>query len=103
LKQPHVPAAGCESHATPELPKESRTRDLLDGRNEEVALDFYAQADDGSVWYFGEDVYNYRDGVVVSTDGTWLAGKEGPAAMGHARRRLRVKPWSARSPRSFPA
>src|SRR3989304_670506 len=25
----------------------------LDGRIHEVALDFYAQADDGSVWYFG--------------------------------------------------
>jgi len=53
----------------------------LDGRIEEVALDFYAQADDGSVWYFGEDVYNYAGGVVRDTSGTWLAGKEGPAAM----------------------
>jgi hypothetical protein len=53
----------------------------LDGRIQEVALDLYAQADDGSVWYFGEDVFNYRDGVVADTSGTWLAGKEGPAAM----------------------
>jgi len=53
----------------------------LDGRIAEVALDFYAQADDGSVWYFGEDVYNYEAGVVRDTSGTWLAGKEGPAAM----------------------
>ena len=53
----------------------------LDGRIEEVALDFYAQGDDGSVWYFGEDVYNYEDGVIADTSGTWLAGKEGPAAM----------------------
>jgi hypothetical protein len=53
----------------------------LDGRIQEVALDFYAQADDGSVWYFGEDVYNYVNGVVADTSGTWLAGKEGPAAM----------------------
>ena len=52
-----------------------------DGRLEEVALDFYAQADDGSVWYLGEDVYNYRDGAIADTSGTWLAGKEGPAAM----------------------
>jgi hypothetical protein len=51
------------------------------GRIQEVALDFYAQADDGSVWYFGEDVFNYRRGVVNDTGGTWLAGKEGPAAM----------------------
>ncbi len=53
----------------------------LDGRIHEVALDFYAQADDGSVWYFGEDVFNYEDGVVADLDGTWLAGKDGPAAM----------------------
>jgi hypothetical protein len=55
---------------------------FLDGRIEEVALDFYAQADDGSVWYFGEDVFNYNeDGVIADTDGTWLSGKEGPPAM----------------------
>jgi hypothetical protein len=53
----------------------------LNRRIEEVALDFYAQADDGSVWYFGEDVFNYSDGVVEDLEGTWLAGKEGPAAM----------------------
>src|SRR3990170_3400000 len=38
---------------------------FLDGRVHEVALDWYAQADDGSVWYFGEDVFNYEDGVVA--------------------------------------
>jgi hypothetical protein len=37
------------------------------GRILEVALDWYAQADDGSVWYFGEDVFNYEDGVVADT------------------------------------
>ena len=53
----------------------------LDRRIEEVALDWYAQADDGSVWYFGEKVSNYKDGEVEDTDGTWLAGKDGPPAM----------------------
>ena len=53
----------------------------LDGRLHEVALDWYAQADDGSVWYFGEDVFNYENGVVADTEGTWLAGKDGPPAM----------------------
>jgi hypothetical protein len=53
----------------------------LDGRLEEVARDRYAQADDGSVWYFGEDVMDYRNGAVAITEGTWLAGKEGPVAM----------------------
>jgi hypothetical protein len=45
----------------------------LDGDIIEVAYDWYAQADDGTVWYFGEDVFNYEDGVVVNTDGTWIA------------------------------
>ncbi|MFK4222911.1 hypothetical protein [Streptomyces sp. NPDC019890] len=54
---------------------------LSDGRIEEVALDWFAQADDGSVWYLGEDVFNYKDGVVADTDGTWQAGRTGPAAM----------------------
>jgi hypothetical protein len=53
----------------------------LDGRIQEVALDWYAQADDGSVWYLGEDVFNYEAGVIADTEGTWLAGKDGPAAM----------------------
>lgn len=53
----------------------------LNGRIEEIALDLYAQADDGSVWYFGEDVFNYADGIVEDTEGTWLAGRDGPAAM----------------------
>jgi hypothetical protein len=52
-----------------------------DGRIDEVALDWFAQADDGSVWYFGEDVFNYRDGVLKDTSGTWQAGRDGPAAM----------------------
>ncbi|HEV3013174.1 MAG TPA: hypothetical protein VG499_07875 [Actinomycetota bacterium] len=51
------------------------------GRILEVALDWYAQADDGSVWYFGEDVFNYEDGVVADTHGTWLAGRDGPPGM----------------------
>ena len=49
--------------------------------HEEVAYDLYAQADDGSVWYFGEDVFNFADGAIVDTHGTWIAGVDGPAAM----------------------
>jgi hypothetical protein len=52
-----------------------------DGRLEEVARDRYAQADDGSVWYLGEDVIDYKRGHAVTTEGTWLAGREGPPAM----------------------
>jgi hypothetical protein len=54
---------------------------FLGGRIEEIAYDYYAQADDGSVWYFGEDVFDFRDGAIVVTEGTWLAGRDGPAAM----------------------
>ena len=55
---------------------------FLDGHIQEVALDYYAQADDGSVWYFGEDVndYNARGLVAFQTD-SWLAGPDGPPAM----------------------
>jgi hypothetical protein len=55
--------------------------EYLDGRIHETTLDWYAQADDGSVWYFGEDVFNYEDGEIADREGTWLAGKDGPAAM----------------------
>ncbi len=53
----------------------------LDGRIQEIAFDLYAQADDGSVWYFGEDVSDFEDGAIVTKEGTWLAGKDAPAAM----------------------
>jgi hypothetical protein len=53
----------------------------LGGRIDEVAVDRYAQADDGSVWYFGEDVFDYRNGAAAVTEGTWLAGRDGPPAM----------------------
>ena len=53
----------------------------VNGRLEEVALDYYAQADDGAVWYLGEDVQDYRDGSVYTTEGTWLAGLDGPPEM----------------------
>ena len=52
-----------------------------DGQILEVAVDFFAQADDGSVWYFGEDVDNYKKGVLDNHEGTWLAGKDGPPGM----------------------
>lgn len=52
-----------------------------DGRVTEVAYDLYAQADDGSVWYLGEDVFDFVDGAIVTTEGTWQAGREGPGAM----------------------
>jgi hypothetical protein len=52
-----------------------------DGRIVEVALDWYAQADDGSVWYLGEDVFNYENGALQDNEGSWVAGKQAPPAM----------------------
>lgn len=54
---------------------------FVGGRIEEIAYDLYAEADDGSVWYFGEDVFNFADGSIADTEGTWHAGVDGPAAM----------------------
>jgi len=42
----------------------------VDGRIQEVAIDRYAQADDGSVWYFGEDYSAFEEGKVTDTEGT---------------------------------
>jgi hypothetical protein len=47
-----------------------------DGKLEEVAYDYYAQADDGSVYYLGEDVSNYTNGQ-IDHEGSWRAGKDG--------------------------
>ena len=53
---------------------------FLGGRIAEVAYDLYAQADDRSVWYFGEDVFDFRDGAIVVTE-----GRGSPAGMGRPR------------------
>jgi hypothetical protein len=49
----------------------------VDGKLVEIAYDAFAQADDGSVYYMGEDVSNYEDGQLVDHEGSWLAGKDG--------------------------
>jgi hypothetical protein len=55
---------------------------FLDGSLQETAIDLYAQADDGSVWYLGETVSDYApNGLVLTTEGTWQAGIDGPFAM----------------------
>jgi hypothetical protein len=53
-----------------------------DSKLVKVAYDYLAQANDGSVYYLGEDVSNYENGQVVNHKGSWLAGKDGaPAAL----------------------
>ena len=51
-------------------------REFKDGELEEVALDYFAQATDGTVLYLGEDVDEYKDGKIASHEGSWLFGKD---------------------------
>jgi hypothetical protein len=43
----------------------------------EDTLDYFAQDREGNVWYFGEDVSNYENGVLVDKAGSWEAGVDG--------------------------
>jgi hypothetical protein len=52
-------------------------------RNGEViedTFDWYAQDDEGNVWYLGEDTKELEDGKVKSTAGSWEAGVDGAQA-----------------------
>jgi hypothetical protein len=51
-------------------------REFEDGALAEVTLDYFAQADDGTVYYLGEDVDEYRNGKVSGHSGAWLLGKD---------------------------
>ena len=49
-----------------------------DGVLAEDTFDWFAQDKDGNVWYFGEDTKELdEDGNVISTEGSWEAGKDG--------------------------
>jgi hypothetical protein len=50
------------------------------GELKEKTLDWYAQDEEGNVWYLGEDSKSYENGKVVSTAGSWEAGKHGAEA-----------------------
>jgi len=49
----------------------------LNDKLKEDTRDWYAQDRDGNVWYFGEEVANYKDGKLVNYSGTWEAGVDG--------------------------
>jgi len=55
-------------------------REFENGELAEVALDYFAQADDGTVYYLGEDVDEYKNGKVVGHSGAWLYGKQAKVA-----------------------
>ena len=52
-------------------------REFRDKKLTEVTLDYFAQDDNGTVYYLGEDVNNYKNGKVVGHEGAWLSGKNG--------------------------
>jgi hypothetical protein len=45
-----------------------------DGELVESSDNYFAQADDGTVYYFGEVVDNYVNGVIDNHGGSWLVG-----------------------------
>jgi hypothetical protein len=47
------------------------------GKLIERTYDWFAQDNEGTVWYFGEDTKEYENGEVVSTKGSWEAGVDG--------------------------
>jgi hypothetical protein len=49
----------------------------LDGEVIEDTYDWFAQDQDGNVWYFGEDTTAYEGGEPVDTEGSWEAGVDG--------------------------
>lgn len=49
----------------------------IDDQVIEDTYDFYAQDLDGNVWYMGEDVSNFEDGVLQDKEGSFIAGVDG--------------------------
>lgn len=51
-------------------------REFKNGALEEVTLDYFAQDDEGNVYYLGENVDEYENGKVSGHEGAWLVGKD---------------------------
>ena len=49
----------------------------IDGELEEDTLDWFAQDTSGNVWYMGENSKEIVGGLVVSLEGSWMAGVDG--------------------------
>ena len=49
----------------------------LDGKLLEDTFDWYAQDNEGTVWYFGEATREFKVGGRVATEGSWEAGVKG--------------------------
>lgn len=57
-----------------------RDRAYVRGELVEDTRDWFAQDRRGNVWYFGENTKEYDNGEVVSTEGSWKAGRDGARA-----------------------
>ena len=54
---------------------------MKDGELYEIALNYFAMCKEtNSIYYFGEDVDFYENGVITSHDGSWLHGVRGARA-----------------------
>jgi len=51
-------------------------REMKGGQLEEITIDYFAQDDAGNVYYLGEDVNEYKNGVISGHDGAWMLGRE---------------------------
>ena len=53
-------------------------RETKDGKLVEVSRNFFAtDKNTGDVYYFGEDVDNYKDGAIIDHESAWRAGEKG--------------------------
>jgi hypothetical protein len=46
------------------------------GAVSEITKDYFAQDDNGNVYYLGEEVDQYKNGKVVAHEGAWMLGKD---------------------------
>lgn len=53
-----------------------RDREYEDGELIEDTRDYFAQSDDGTVYYLGEDVDNYKNGELTDHEGAWRLGRD---------------------------
>ena len=54
-----------------------RDTGYIDGIIKDDTLDYFAQDNDSTVWYFGEETQNYENGQPTDTAGSWMAGVDG--------------------------
>ncbi len=52
-------------------------RDLVKGKIIAGSIDYYAQDDQGNVWYLGEATEHYVGGKLTDHADSWIAGKDG--------------------------